>query len=111
LEERQPGAVGREARRRALGEEALPAAIDVHDPQLVLEAVLDLVGPGAGVDDVPAVGRQDRVGDVFPVEQALDVELLRGTLLRQRGDSQSEYEATDERSHGTLLVDRKGTAP
>ena len=78
--ERDAVARRRPAGARALGEEAIAAAVGVHDPERRLALVVHLVDPAARVDDLTAVGRELRFGDRLHVE----VEIERQAVVLRR---------------------------
>jgi len=66
--------VGRPPRTAALRQKPILRAIRVHDPQLGVEAVLELVDMAARVDDLRSVRRDLRVADLLEVEEFVDGE-------------------------------------
>ncbi len=92
--------IGRPARVRALGQEAVLAAIGIHDPQRGIPAVLDLVGLLAGVDDARAIGRDLRIAHALEIEVVIVGETRREvSFLGNGSESRQEYQS---RRHGEL---------
>ena len=97
--------VGRPARVRTLGQEAMLAAIGVHDPERGIPAVLDLVGLLAGVDNARAIGRNLRIADALEVEVVIVGQTRGGRgLLGDGGESRQAYQGRRGESniHGDL---------
>src|SRR5207237_4209740 len=100
-EVRDPRAVGRPPRARALYDETVARAVGVHDPQTRIPAVFDLVHPAARVQDLSAVGRRLRVGDLFPVEIVVDGEERVGCGFLTRGNGRHDEErGENHETHG-----------
>ena len=71
----------RPARAAAADEEAVLAAVGVHDPQRRLAAVGLLVDPAARVDDLRPVGRDLRIGDGLVFEIEIEGQAVGGRCL------------------------------
>ena len=96
-------AVGGPARVRSLHQEAVVRAVGAHDPERRLPLVLDLVHPAARVNDLGAVGRDPRIGDLLPVEVVIDGEQGVGSGLLSGGgdgDGSEPGERRGEDAHG-----------
>jgi hypothetical protein len=90
------GAVGRPGRTAAPRKEAVAAAIGIHDPKVAHPAVVDLVDPRAGINDLHAIGRDHRTRHRFHVEEMLKgqlVDLLRHALLRRKNEQAEQCKA------------------
>ncbi len=74
-------AVGRPAGAAAFVEKAVLAPVRVHDPQLGVEAILELVDVSPRVDDLRAVGRDLRIRHLLEVEILLDGEERVGSVF------------------------------
>ena len=72
--------VGRPEGARALGQEALPASIGVHDPDFGAAAVGPLVCPGAGVDHLTPIGRDLGIGHRLHLPVHLQIKEARTVL-------------------------------
>ena len=115
--------VWRPPRAAAFREEAILGPVRVHDPQLGVEPVLELVDVSTRVDDLRAVRRDLWIGDLLEVEELLDGEQGIGLPLlrdkrRARREQRDEHAGSSQGSgrleHETTPVEgnpRCGTRP